>query len=158
MKRLIYILLWTVIGLLPAQAQNTIFDQFSNEKNVTYVNISKTLLSMMPEGELDLEAMDLKSVINELDRIQILTCEEDANLASRIRKACASFKKAPYEEMMQVKDKGETVTFYILPQAQKKIKELIMIVDDKELEEFTIIQLTGNISISNLQSLTENVQ
>ena len=144
--------------MLPAQAQNTIFDQFSNEKNVTYVNISKTLLSMMPEGELDLEAMDLKSVINELDRIQILTCEEDANLASRIRKACASFKKAPYEEMMQVKDKGETVTFYILPQAQKKIKELIMIVDDKELEEFTIIQLTGNISISNLQSLTENVQ
>ncbi len=158
MKRLIYILLWTVIGLLPAQAQNTIFDQFSNEKNVTYVNISKTLLSMMPEGELDLEAMDLKSVINELDRIQILTCEEDANLASRIRKACASFKKAPYEEMMQVKDKGETVTFYILPQAQKKIKELIMIVDDKELEEFTIIQLTGNISISNLQSLTKNVK
>lgn len=144
--------------MLPAQAQNTIFDQFSNEKNVTYVNISKTLLSMMPEGELDLEAMDLKSVINELDRIQILTCEEDANLASRIRKACASFKKAPYEEMMQVKDKGETVTFYILPQAQKKIKELIMIVDDKELEEFTIIQLTGNISISNLQSLTKNVK
>lgn len=158
MKRLIYILLWTVIGLLPAQAQNTIFDQFSNEKNVTYVNISKTLLSMMPEGELNLEAMDLKSVINELDRIQILTCEEDANLASRIRKACASFKKAPYEEMMQVKDEGETVTFYILPQAQKKIKELIMIVDDKDNEDFTIIQLTGNISISNLQSLTKNVK
>lgn len=158
MKRLIYILLWTVIGLLPAQAQNTIFDQFSNEKNVTYVNISKTLLSMMPEGELNLEAMDLKSVINELDRIQILTCEEDANLATRIRKACASFKKAPYEEMMQVKDEGETVTFYILPQAQKKIKELIMIVDDKDNNDFTIIQLTGNISISNLQSLTKNVQ
>ena len=39
-------LLWAVIGLLPAQAQNTIFDQFSNEKNVSYVNISKALLSI----------------------------------------------------------------------------------------------------------------
>lgn len=158
MKQLIFMLLWAVIGLFPTQAQNTVFDQFSNEKNVSYVNISKTLLSMMPEGGLELEAMDLESVINELDRIQILTCEENANLVDRIRKACSVFKKAPYEELMQVKDEGESVTFYIYPQAQKKIKELIMIVDDKELEEFTIIQLTGNISISNLQSLTENVQ
>lgn len=158
MKRFIHILLWAVIGLLPTQAQNTVFDQFSNEKNVSYVNISKALLSMMPEGELNLEAMDLESVINELDRIQILTCEEDANLASRIRKACASFKKAPYEELMQVKDEGETVTFYIYPQPQKKIKELVMLVDDKDNDDFTIIQLTGNISISNLQSLTKNVK
>lgn len=158
MKRLIYILLSMVVGVLAGQAQNTIFDQFSGEKNVTYVNISKTLLNMMPEGQLEIDALDLKSVINELDRIQILTCEDDANLIDRIRKASnASFKKSSYEELMKVKDDGEEVTIYITPQSQKKIKELIMLVDDGN-DEFVVIQLTGNISISHLQSLTKNMQ
>ena len=159
MKRLIYILLSAVVGILSGQAQNTIFDQFSGEKNVTYVNISKTLLNMMPEGQLEIDALDLKSVINELDRIQILTCEDDANLIARIRKASnARFKKSSYEELMRIKDDGEEVTIYITtPQSQKKIKELIMLVDDGN-DEFVVIQLTGNISISHLQSLTKNMQ
>lgn len=158
MKRLIYILLSVVVGVLSGQAQNTIFDQFSGEKNVTYVNISKTLLNMMPEGQLEIDALDLKSVINELDRIQILTCEDDANLIARIRKASnAHFKKSSYEELMKVKDDGEEVTIYITPQSQKRIKELIMLVDDGN-DEFVVIQLTGNISISHLQSLTKNMQ
>lgn len=147
------------LGLFSAQAQNaSIFDQFSNEKNVTYVNISKALLNMMPAGQLEVDALDLKSVINDLDRIQILTCEEDANLTKRIRKAClAHFKKAPYEELMQVKDDEESVVIYIYPKPQKKIKELVMLVDDGS-EEFVLIQLTGDISISQLQSLTKNIQ
>ncbi|OUN74699.1 DUF4252 domain-containing protein [Barnesiella sp. An55] len=157
MKRIIYVLLGCIIGLLPTRAQTNIFDQFANEKNITYVNISKTLLEMMPAGQLEVDALDLKSVINELDRIQILTCEDDANLINRIRKASSSFKKAPYEELMKVKDDDEMVTIYIYPQPQKKIKELIMLVDDGG-EEFVVIQLTGNISISHLQSLTKNIE
>ena len=159
MKRLIYTLLWMALGLLSVQAQSTsIFDHFSNEKNVTYVNISKALLNMMPVGQLEVDALDLKSVINDLDRIQILTCEEDANLIKRIRKASSAyFKKAPYEELMQVKDDEESVIIYIYPKPQKKIKELVMLVDDGG-EEFVLIQLTGDISISQLQSLTKNIQ
>ena len=157
MKRIIYVLLGCIIGLLPTQAQTNIFDQFANEKNITYVNISKTLLEMMPAGQLEVDALDLKSVINELDRIQILTCEDDANLINRIRKASKKKKKAPYEELMKVKDDDEMVTIYIYPQPQKKIKELIMLVDDGG-EEFVVIQLTGNISISHLQSLTKNIE
>lgn len=159
MKRLIYTLLWMALGLLSVQAQSTsIFDQFSNEKNVTYVNVSKALLNMMPAGQLEVDALDLKSVINDLDRIQILTCEEDANLIKRIRKASSAyFKKAPYEELMQVKDDEESVVIYIYPKPQKKIKELVMLVDDGS-EEFVLIQLTGDISISQLQSLTKNIQ
>ena len=159
MKRLIYTLLWMALGLLSVQAQSTsIFDQFSNEKNVTYVNVSKALLNMMSAGQLEVDALDLKSVINDLDRIQILTCEEDANLIKRIRKASSAyFKKAPYEELMQVKDDEESVIIYIYPKPQKKIKELVMLVDDGG-EEIVLIQLTGDNSISQLQSLTKNIQ
>ena len=129
MKRLIYILLCATIGLLPAHA-NIIFEKFANEKNVTYINVSKSLLSMM-DGQLEMETLDLKSVVDELDRIQILTCEDDVKLIKRIRQeAVAVFQKSPYEELMRVKDNDETVIFYSLPQSEGKIKELILMAMD----------------------------
>ena len=152
MKRLIYILLCATIGLLPAHA-NIIFEKFANEKNVTYINVSKSLLSMM-DGQLEMETLDLKSVVDELDRIQILTCEDDVKLIKRIRQeAVAVFQKSPYEELMRVKDNDETVIFYSLPQSEGKIKELILMVDEND-GEFVLIQLSGNISISKLKNLT----
>lgn len=152
MKRLIYTLLCATIGLLPAHA-NIIFEKFANEKNVTYINVSKSLLSMM-DGQLELDALDLESVIDELDRIQILTCEDDVKLIERIRQeAVAVFQKSPYEELMRVKDNDETVIFYSLPQSEGKIKELILMVDEND-GEFVLIQLSGNISISKLKNLT----
>ena len=154
MKRLIYILLCATIGLLPAHA-NIIFEKFANEKNVTYINVSKSLLSMM-DGQLELDALDLESVIDELDRIQILTCEENKSLIPQIRKECDIFKKAPYEVLMKVNDSGEAVIIYILPQSEGKIKELVMSVDDNG-NEFVLIQLSGNISIDKLQNLTKNM-
>lgn len=152
MKRLIYTLLCATIGLLPAHA-NIIFEKFANEKNVTYINVSKSLLSMM-DGQLEMETLDLKSVVDELDRIQILTCEDDVKLIERIRQeAVAVFQKSPYEELMRVKDNDETVIFYSLPQSEGKIKELILMVDENN-GEFVLIQLSGNISISKLKNLT----
>ncbi len=156
MKRIVHIFLLTAIGLLSANAGDNVFEKFADQKGITYVNISKTLLNMMPEGQLELEALDLKSVINELDRIQILTCEDNANMIAQIRKECAVFRKAPYEELMKVKDDDETVSFYILPQTDKKVKELIMVIDENG-EELVLIQLSGNISINKLQSLTQNL-
>ena len=84
MKRTIYILLLAVFGILSATAENNFIEKFANQKGVTYVNISKALLNMMPEGQIDAEGLNLKAVINELDRIQILTCEDsDSSNAKR---------------------------------------------------------------------------
>ena len=66
------------------------------------------------------------------------------------------FQKAPYEELMKVKDDGETVAFYVQPKTDKKIKELIMLVDDGDCGEFTVIRLLGDISITHLQELTKD--
>ena len=86
MKRTIYILLLAVFGILSATAENNFIEKFANQKGVTYVNISKALLNMMPEGQIDAEGLNLKAVINELDRIQILTCEDNEALIPQMRK------------------------------------------------------------------------
>ena len=132
MKQTIYILLLAVFGILSATAENNFIEKFANQKGVTYVNISKALLNMMPEGQIDAEdvcSSDLESIV---------------------------FQKAPYEELMKVKDDGETVAFYVQPKTDKKIKELIMLVDDGDCGEFTVIRLLGDISITHLQELTKD--
>ena len=156
MKQTIYILLLAVFGILSATAENNFIEKFANQKGVTYVNISKALLNMMPEGQIDAEGLNLKAVINELDRIQILTCEDNEALIPQMRKESIVFQKAPYEELMKVKDDGETVAFYVQPKTDKKIKELIMLVDDGDCGEFTVIRLLGDISITHLQELTKD--
>ena len=155
-KQTIYILLLAVFGILSATAENNFIEKFANQKGVTYVNISKALLNMMPEGQIDAEGLNLKAVINELDRIQILTCEDNEALIPQMRKESIVFQKAPYEELMKVKDDGETVAFYVQPKTDKKIKELIMLVDDGDCGEFTVIRLLGDISITHLQELTKD--
>ena len=55
MKQTIYILLLAVFGILSATAENNFIEKFANQKGVTYVNISKALLNMMPEGQIDAE-------------------------------------------------------------------------------------------------------
>ena len=148
MKRTIYILLLAVFGILSATAENNFIEKFANQKGVTYVNISKALLNMMPEGQIDAEGLNLKAVINELDLIQNLTSEDNEALIPQIRKESILFKK--------VKDDGETVAFYVQPKTDKKIKELIMLVDDGDCGEFTVIRLLGDISITHLQELTKD--
>ena len=139
MKQTIYILLLAVFGILSATAENNFIEKFANQKGVTYVNISKALLNMMPEGQIDAEGLNLKAVINELDRIQILTCEDNEALIPQMRKESIVFQKA-----------------YVQPKTHKKIKHLIMLVDDGDCGEFTVIRLLGDISITHLQELTKD--
>ena len=51
---------------------------------------------MMPEGQIDAEGLNLKAVINELDRIQILTCEDNEALIPQMRKESIVFQKVYY--------------------------------------------------------------
>ncbi len=161
MKRIFYIVVVILMGTLAIHANDKFFEKFSNSDNhegVTYINISKTLLKMMPQGTTEINHyMDLNVFVNELDRIQILTCEENKAVIEQMRAESKVFQKAPYEEIMQLKEDDEDVSFYIQPQNDGKIKELIMLVDYKSDLEFTVIRLIGNISIENLQKSTKKM-
>ncbi len=159
MKRIVYIFLAVILGILSAKAdENSFIDKYANHDGVTYVNISKTLLQLIPAGEFATEGLlDVSLVIDELERIQILSCDQDdnASLCQKMAKESHIFQQPPYEELMQVKDDDEIVYFYIKPASNQKVKELVMVVNNRS--EFVLIRLLGNISINKLQSLTKGM-
>ena len=106
MKQTIYILLLAVFGILSATAENNFIEKFANQKGVTYVNISKALLNMMPEGQIDAEGLNLKAVINELDRIQILTCEDNEALIPQMYRISKSSIRRTDESKRRRRDRS----------------------------------------------------
>lgn len=63
------------------------------------------------------------------------------------------FKKitGSYTELMRVKDDGDSVFFYT-KQKGELIEELLMLVS--EPDEFTVIRITGNFTIEDIQKIT----
>lgn len=130
-------------------AQNKLFDKFADMDGVTSVYISKSMLQMMPNVKAN--KMDLGNVMSKLESVQILTSEKAA-IAKRMRDETDLFSgNKSYEQLMRIKDGDTRTTFYIQKNGEK-IKELIMLVDEKS--EFTIIQIVGDLTLNEIKSLT----
>lgn len=147
-KILIFLLL---IGCSYATfAQSKLFDKFGEMDGVTSVYISKAMLQMMPDMKTN--GIDIGNIAGKLESLQILTSEK-ASIAKMMREETAYIgKDKNYEELMKVRDEGSKVTFYIR-KGGDKIKELIMLVDEKT--EFVIIQILGDMTLKDIQNITK---
>ena len=54
---------------------------------------------------------------------------------------------------MRVRDEGSRVTFYIKKKNNGKIGELVMLVDEQP--EFVFIQITGDMTLQDIQKITK---
>lgn len=133
------------------QAQNKMFDKFSNEKNISIVYVSKALLNMMPN--MDMGGANVKGLAGKLDQIEIYTSEnKDAMKMMKSETESMRTNKA-YEVLMSVKEGDENTVFY----AQKdkdKFKDLVMLVS--EPNEFTIIRIMGSFTAEDIQKVVED--
>lgn len=145
-----------IIGMLfllsatVVQAQDIMFDKFSNDRNISTVYVSKALLKMMPE--MDMGGANVKGLANKLEQIEIYSSEnKDAVKMMKLETESMKTNKA-YEVLMSVKDGDENVVFY----AQKdrdNFKDLIMLVT--EPNEFTIIRIVGNFTAEDIQKVID---
>jgi hypothetical protein len=137
-----------------SMAQKQLFDRFSDMEGVTSVYISKAMLQMMPNMKIQ-GGMDVGDFAGKLTGILILT-SENSNVTKMMRNETASFHKNPdYEVLMKVKDEDSNVDFYIKKKSDRLIGELVMLVDDKD--EFVIIQMSGNLTMEDIQKLTKGM-
>jgi hypothetical protein len=135
-------------------AQKQLFEKFSKMEGVTSVYISKTMLQMMPDMEIQ-PGMDLQGFAGRLTGILILTSENES-ITKQMREATAGFHdNEAYEILMKVKDEESMVNFYIRKKSDQRIAELLMLVDDED--EFVIIQMLGDLTMEDIQKLTKGM-
>jgi hypothetical protein len=137
-----------------SQAQKQLFDHFSKMDGVTTVYISKAMLQMMPDMQVQ-EGMDLSNFAGKLDGLLILTSEQES-ITKMMRNETAHFAdNSAYEVLMKVRDEESKVDFFIRKKPDQRIAELVMLVDDDG--EFVIIQMTGNMTMDDIKQLTKGM-
>lgn len=141
-----------MIGSMAIKAQTNMFDRLSNNKEISTVYISKSLLGMMPN--MDMGGADIKGLANKLEQLEIYSSENSKDASKLMRTEIEAMVRAKtYETLMSIKDKDDNITFYA-HKDKDKFKDLIMFIN--EPNECTIIRIIGNFTAEDIQSVMNN--
>lgn len=154
MKRSFIITLLMIFCSALSYGQSSLFDKFADMEGVTSVYISKSMISLFPQGNTNVNGINIGNIADRLDNIQILSADEKETIA-KLRKETSDINpKNGYEELMRVREDGEKVTIYF--NEKKKKKEFVLVVDDKD--EFTIISIVGDLTLKEIQGIVQNAE
>jgi hypothetical protein len=172
MKKSIIVFVMALMLLpLTGMAQSNVFDKYSDNSDVTYVSIKPKMFQMIAKMGIDVEDAEAKSYIDMVKSITsfktIIT--DNKAIAADISKWVKS-RSSSLEELMEVKDDGTEVIFYIKEgKDDYHVKELLIFVKgiDKAMKgegieingeqrkiETVIVSLTGDIDLNEISKLT----
>lgn len=171
-KRLIVIVMAIMLLPLAGMAQD-IFDKYSDNSDVTYVSIKPKMFQMIAKMGIDVDDADAKAYMEMVKSITsfktIVT--DNKSISADISKWVKS-RSSALEELMEVKDDGTEVKFYIKEgKDSDHVKELLIFVNgiDKVMKESVeingeqrkietvVVSLTGDIDLNEISKLTDKM-
>lgn len=153
-QTIIKVLLGMVIVMsgLTANAQVKAFDKYADMKNVTYVFISKYMLGMAGKNATpSVPGVDVKTLLNKLTGIQIISSENKAARTKLRNDVSAMMAKDKYEVLMQMNENDSKVN--IFHSIDKKQSAVVMLVEDNN--EVTVMVFSGKFTLEDVMKLTE---
>ena len=143
--------LWSVCSY----GQQSFFDKYAEMDGVTSVYISKSMLSLFPKGNTNVNGVNIGNIASRLDNIQILSTDEQP-IVDKLRKETSHINtRNGYEELMRVREDGEKTTIYF-KDSKKDKKEFVLLQDAKN--EFTIISIVGDLTLQEIQGIVNNTK
>ena len=140
------------LGSLSAHAQVKAFEKYADTKNVSYVYISKYMLSMAGKNATpSVPGIDTKTLAGKLTGIQIITSEDNAAQKKLKSDVKSIMEKDKYELMMQMNEEDSKVN--IFHHIDKKLSAVIMQVEEDD--EMTVIVFSGNFTLDDVMKMTQ---
>lgn len=172
-KKLIVFVMATMLMPAISMAQD-IFDKYSESTDVTYVSIKPKMFQMLAKMGInvdDPEAQAYMNMINSITSFKTLVTD-NKTIAADLTKWVKS-RTSSLEELMEVKDEGSEVKFYVKEgKDADHVKELLIYVNglDKAMKgegvdingekrkiETVVVSLTGDINLNEISKLTEKM-
>lgn len=172
-KQILTILVVALLLPLSSFAQD-VFEKYSDNPNVTYVNIKPKMFQMLAKMDIDTDDPETQAYMDMVNSISsfktIITDSKDisTDIASWVKKRSSSL-----EELMEVKDDGVVVKFFVKEgKDSDHVKELLMFVDGlsavtknadvnvngkKRDFETVVVALTGDIDLNQISKLTNKM-
>lgn len=128
-----------------------IFKQFKSEKNVTYINLPKSLIKMGLKAANDQTA---DALADQIDGLQILTFEDaDKKTKDSFYKRISNLEMKGYEPMVKTNEDGEKVRI-LVKNGEKDIQSIVIVAIDKE--DCSLIKIDGHINPADLDDIVES--
>ncbi len=155
MKQIIIKVLLCVVSALSSltvNAQVKAFEKYADVKDVTYVYISKYMLSMAGKNAApSVPGIDIKTLAGKLTGIQIIS-SENKNTQKKLKSDVKSImEKDKYELMMQMNEEDTKVN--IFHHIDKKLSAVIMQVEEDD--EMTVIVFSGKFTLDDVMKMTQ---
>jgi len=169
------IVLVMVIMLLPltGMAQKNIFEKYSDDPDVTYVSIKPKMFQMIAKMGINIEDAEAKAYMDMVKSItSFKTIVTDNKMISADISKWVKSRSGGLEELMEVKDDGTEVKFYVKEgKDADHVKELLIFVNgidkvmDEKIEingkerkiETVVVSLTGDINLNEISKLTDKM-
>jgi TusA-related sulfurtransferase len=163
------------IMLMPAVSMaQDIFEKYNDNSDVTYVSIKPKMFQMIAKMGINVEDPEAKSfmdMVNSITSFKTLVTD-NKSISADITKWVKS-RSSSLEELMEVKDDGSEVKFYVKEgKDSNHVKELLIYVNgiDKAMKgqgveingenrkiETVVVSLTGDINLNEISKLTEKM-
>ena len=174
MKNKLIVLVMAIMLLpLTGMAQKNIFEKYSDDADVTYVSIKPKMFQMIAKMGINVEDAEAKAY---MDMVKSITSfktivTDNTTISADISKWVKS-RSGGLEELMEVKDDGTEVKFYIKEgKDADHVKELLIFVNgidkmmDDKIEingkqrkiETVVVSLTGDIDLNEISKLTDKM-
>ncbi|MGZ0016542.1 DUF4252 domain-containing protein [Yeosuana sp. AK3] len=174
MKKKIVVFVMAIM-LMPAIASaQDVFEKYNDNANVTYVSIKPKMFQMIAKMGINVEEPEAKAymdMINSITSFKTLITD-NKSISDDITKWVKS-RSSSLEELMEVKDDGSEVKFYVKEgKDSNHVKELLIYVNgiDKAMKgqgveingenrkiETVVVSLTGDINLNEISKLTEKM-
>lgn len=139
-----------------AQDGKSIYNKYSDEKNVSAVYISPSMFRLMgsiPEIDMPDGDINLSPYIKEMSGMYLIDSENPKINASLAEDAQKMISKGKYELLMEAKEDGERVRIYIVPEGEF-ITSFVMTAT--EPGECVFISIEGKLLRKDLEKILAN--
>lgn len=163
------------IMLLPALSMaQDVFEKYSDNSDVTYVSIKPKMFQMIAKMGINVDEPEAKAYMDMVKSItSFKTIVTDNTAISADLSKWVKSRSSSLEELMQVKDGGSEVKFYVKEgKDSDHVKELLIFVNgiDKAMKangvningevrkiQTVVVSLTGDIDLNEISKLTEKM-
>ena len=157
MKRKIIALIICIACISAANAQNysTQLLETVNQRDVSVVTINSSMIESLRRREAN---RDVQAFLSDLNFLRIMTVDNPRNAAAFYQTAISLVRENnDFEELLSMEEGRQRVVIVALTPENNRTPEIVMIshINNASL---TIVNITGNIGISDLSQLATTIR
>jgi hypothetical protein len=145
------IILMIIPSVLFGQSpMSKLFDKYCEKDGYTSVVITTDAIEINPGN--DKEAIEFKELIDQVESIKIIK-SKNIEFYDKVMKV---IKKNDYEQVIDIRESGEEIGFYMLKDETGNINEYLLAV--KEEDEVIVISVLGDVNFNKVMEMTKMIK